>query len=160
MSDTVEYCFLYAVLNCVWLVLCCRLSTYPHIPSRLWWFGHHNFTLFVRVSSPFKCNAWEQLPCLVCNLYATILIFTAPWFQCPLLLGSRWLMKTSSWLGVAKTLNTISHPDIRVKHWTHHSIVTLLNPCGVTTVSHKYSLISCKTYSCGSSCSFCRTLSC
>jgi hypothetical protein len=33
-------------------------------------------------------------------------------------------------------------PDIRGKHRTYdHSIAALLNPCSVTTVSHKYSLI-------------------
>jgi hypothetical protein len=33
------------------------------------------------------------------------------------------------------------HPDIKVKHCAHgHSVATLLNPCGVTTVSYKYSL--------------------
>jgi hypothetical protein len=36
---------------------------------------------------------------------------------------------------------TIMHPDIRVKHCAYgHSVATLLNPRGVTTVSHKYSL--------------------
>jgi hypothetical protein len=35
----------------------------------------------------------------------------------------------------------ISHPGIRVKHCAYgHSVTTLLNPRGVTTVSHKYSL--------------------
>jgi hypothetical protein len=35
----------------------------------------------------------------------------------------------------------IRHPDIRVKHCAYgHSVATLLNPRGVTTVSHKYSL--------------------
>jgi hypothetical protein len=34
-----------------------------------------------------------------------------------------------------------SRPDIRVKHCAYgHSVTTLLNPRGVTTVSHKYSL--------------------
>jgi hypothetical protein len=34
----------------------------------------------------------------------------------------------------------IGHPDMRVKHCTYgHSVATLLNPRGVTTVSHKYS---------------------
>jgi hypothetical protein len=33
------------------------------------------------------------------------------------------------------------HPDMRVKHYAYgHSVATLLNPLGVTTVSHKYSL--------------------
>jgi len=37
--------------------------------------------------------------------------------------------------------NTIKHPDIRVKHCAYgHSVATLLNPRGVTTVSHKYNL--------------------
>jgi hypothetical protein len=37
--------------------------------------------------------------------------------------------------------HAISHPDIRVKHCAYgHSVATLLNPRGVTTVSHKYSL--------------------
>jgi hypothetical protein len=36
---------------------------------------------------------------------------------------------------------TIMYPDIRVKHCAYgHSVATLLNPRGVTTVSHKYSL--------------------
>jgi hypothetical protein len=36
---------------------------------------------------------------------------------------------------------TISHPDIRVKHGAYgHSVATLLNPRGVATVCHKYSL--------------------
>jgi hypothetical protein len=36
---------------------------------------------------------------------------------------------------------SIRHPDYSVKHCPHaHSVVTLLNPRGVTTVSHKYSL--------------------
>jgi hypothetical protein len=36
---------------------------------------------------------------------------------------------------------TIRHPDIRVKHCTYgHSVAILLNPRGVTTVSHKCSL--------------------
>jgi hypothetical protein len=35
----------------------------------------------------------------------------------------------------------ISHPDIRVKHCAYgYSVATLLNPRGVATVSHKYSL--------------------
>jgi hypothetical protein len=35
----------------------------------------------------------------------------------------------------------ISQPDIRVKYYAYgHSVATLLNPGGVTTVSHKYSL--------------------
>jgi hypothetical protein len=35
---------------------------------------------------------------------------------------------------------SISHPDIRAKHCAYgHSVLTLLNPRGVTTVSHKYS---------------------
>jgi hypothetical protein len=35
----------------------------------------------------------------------------------------------------------IGHPDIRVKHCAYdHSVATLLNPRGVTTVSHKHSL--------------------
>jgi hypothetical protein len=35
----------------------------------------------------------------------------------------------------------IGHPDMRAKHYAYgHSVVTLLNPRGVTTVSHKYSL--------------------
>jgi hypothetical protein len=35
----------------------------------------------------------------------------------------------------------ISRPDIRVKHCAYgHSVATLVNPRGVTTVSHKYSL--------------------
>jgi hypothetical protein len=33
------------------------------------------------------------------------------------------------------------YPDIRVKHYAYgHSVATLLNPRGVATVSHKYSL--------------------
>jgi hypothetical protein len=36
---------------------------------------------------------------------------------------------------------TIMHPHIKVKHCAYvHSVTTLLNPRGVTTVSHKYSL--------------------
>jgi hypothetical protein len=36
---------------------------------------------------------------------------------------------------------TISRPDIRVKHCAYgHSVATLLNPRGVATVPHKYSL--------------------
>jgi hypothetical protein len=36
---------------------------------------------------------------------------------------------------------TISHPDMRTKHCAYdNSVATLLNPRGVTTVSHKYSL--------------------
>jgi hypothetical protein len=35
----------------------------------------------------------------------------------------------------------LRHPDIRVKHCAYgHNVATLLNPRGVTTVSHKYSL--------------------
>jgi hypothetical protein len=35
--------------------------------------------------------------------------------------------------------NSISHPDIRVKHCAYgHSVATLLNPRCVTTISHKY----------------------
>jgi hypothetical protein len=35
----------------------------------------------------------------------------------------------------------IRHPHTRVKHCAYvHSVTTLLNPRGVTTVSHKYSL--------------------
>jgi hypothetical protein len=35
----------------------------------------------------------------------------------------------------------IRHPYIRMKHCAYgHSVATLLNPRGVTTVSHKYSL--------------------
>jgi hypothetical protein len=35
----------------------------------------------------------------------------------------------------------IRHPDIRVKDCAYgHSVATLLNPRGVTTISHKYSL--------------------
>jgi hypothetical protein len=35
----------------------------------------------------------------------------------------------------------IKHPNIRAKHCTYgHRIATLLNPHGVTIVSHKYSL--------------------
>jgi hypothetical protein len=35
----------------------------------------------------------------------------------------------------------IRHPDIRVKHCAYgHSVATLLNPRGVTTVYHKYGL--------------------
>jgi hypothetical protein len=38
-------------------------------------------------------------------------------------------------------LQTISRPDIRVKHSAYgHNVATLLNPRGVATVSHKYSL--------------------
>jgi hypothetical protein len=49
-------------------------------------------------------------------------------------------VKTSNWnlcrLGVS-----ISRPDITVKHWAYgHSVAILLNPRGVTPVSHKYSL--------------------
>jgi hypothetical protein len=37
---------------------------------------------------------------------------------------------------------SVRHPDIRVKHCAYgHSVATLLNPRGVTTVSCKYSLI-------------------
>jgi hypothetical protein len=37
--------------------------------------------------------------------------------------------------------SSISHPDIRVKHCAYgHSVATQLNPRGVTTVSHKYSV--------------------
>jgi hypothetical protein len=36
---------------------------------------------------------------------------------------------------------SIRHPDFSVKHCAYvHSVATLLNPRGVTTVSHKYSL--------------------
>jgi hypothetical protein len=36
---------------------------------------------------------------------------------------------------------SIRHPGIRVKHCAYvHSVATLLNPRGVATVSHKYSL--------------------
>jgi hypothetical protein len=36
---------------------------------------------------------------------------------------------------------TISHPEMRVKYCVcDHSVVTLLNPRGVATVSHKHSL--------------------
>jgi hypothetical protein len=36
---------------------------------------------------------------------------------------------------------TIRHQDIRVKHCAYdHTVATLLNPRGVTTVSYKYSL--------------------
>jgi hypothetical protein len=53
----------------------------------------------------------------------------------------------------------ISHPDFRVKLCAYgHSVATLLNPRGVTTVSHKYSSDICKTFNCGSSCSFYRVL--
>jgi hypothetical protein len=39
----------------------------------------------------------------------------------------------------------IRNPDIRVKYCAYgHSAATLLNPCGVTTVSHKYSLTAAK----------------
>jgi hypothetical protein len=39
------------------------------------------------------------------------------------------------------SFTSISHPHIRVKHCTYgHSVVRLLNPQGVTTVYHKYSL--------------------
>jgi hypothetical protein len=35
----------------------------------------------------------------------------------------------------------IRYPDTRVKHCAYgHSVSTLLNPSGVSTVSHKYSL--------------------
>jgi hypothetical protein len=35
----------------------------------------------------------------------------------------------------------IKYPDIKMKHCAYgHSVATLLNPCGVTTVSHRYSL--------------------
>jgi hypothetical protein len=34
--------------------------------------------------------------------------------------------------------NSISHPDIRVKHCAGHSVATLLNPHVATTISHKY----------------------
>jgi hypothetical protein len=38
-------------------------------------------------------------------------------------------------------LSSISHPHIRVKHCAYgHSVATLLNPLGGTTVSHEYSL--------------------
>jgi hypothetical protein len=38
-------------------------------------------------------------------------------------------------------LNIIRHPGIRVKHCScGHSVATMLNPRGVTTVSRKYSL--------------------
>jgi hypothetical protein len=38
-------------------------------------------------------------------------------------------------------LNIIRHPGIRVKHCSYgHSVATMLNPRGVTTVSRKYSL--------------------
>jgi hypothetical protein len=37
--------------------------------------------------------------------------------------------------------HTVGLPDMRVKHCAYgHSIPTLLNPCGVTTLFHKYSL--------------------
>jgi hypothetical protein len=40
-----------------------------------------------------------------------------------------------------KMEDAVRHPDIRVKHCAYsHSVATLLNPRGVTTVSHKYSL--------------------
>jgi hypothetical protein len=36
----------------------------------------------------------------------------------------------------------IRRPDMRVKHCAYgHSVATLLNPLGVTTVSHEYSLM-------------------
>jgi hypothetical protein len=35
----------------------------------------------------------------------------------------------------------ISHPDVRVNHCAYgHRVARLINPRGVTTVSHKYSL--------------------
>jgi hypothetical protein len=38
-------------------------------------------------------------------------------------------------------LLSVRHPDFRVKHCAYgQGIATLLNPCGVTAVSHKYSL--------------------
>jgi hypothetical protein len=43
--------------------------------------------------------------------------------------------------GVLYKSATISHPDIRVKYCAYgRSVITQLNPRGVTTVSHKYSL--------------------
>jgi hypothetical protein len=42
---------------------------------------------------------------------------------------------------IAQCVQPISRPDIRVKHCAYgYSVATLLNPRGVTTVSHKYSL--------------------
>jgi hypothetical protein len=36
---------------------------------------------------------------------------------------------------------TIRHPDVRLKTCAYgHSVATLLNPRGVTTVSHRYNL--------------------
>jgi hypothetical protein len=36
----------------------------------------------------------------------------------------------------------IKHPDVRVKYCAYgHSVATLLNPRGIATVSHKFSLI-------------------
>jgi hypothetical protein len=46
--------------------------------------------------------------------------------------------------GTPSTL-AIRNPDIRVKYCAYgHSAATLLNPCGVTTVSHKYGLTAAK----------------
>jgi hypothetical protein len=40
-----------------------------------------------------------------------------------------------------KPIQSISRPDIRVKHYAYgHSVATLLNPRGVATFSHKYNL--------------------
>jgi hypothetical protein len=39
-------------------------------------------------------------------------------------------------------IRAISHPDIIVEHCDYcYSVATLLKPCGVATVSHKYNLI-------------------
>jgi hypothetical protein len=43
--------------------------------------------------------------------------------------------------GNGEKYTTIWHPDMRVKHCAYgHSVATLLNTSGVTTLSHKYSL--------------------
>jgi len=53
---------------------------------------------------------------------------------------------------------TILHSDIKMKYCAHgHSVATQLNPHGVTTVAHKYSL-TVTTHNCGSGCSFYSTL--
>jgi hypothetical protein len=53
-------------------------------------------------------------------------------------LGRMLVEKNSSFI---LDVGTISDPDMRVKHCAcGHSVVTLLNPRGVTAVSYKYSL--------------------
>jgi hypothetical protein len=78
----------------------------------------------------------EDVPETTCyRRFSLIGVFVDP--RCTpssLLLQERWVTGAILW-------NTIRHPDIRVKHCAcGHIVGTLLNPRGVTTVSHKYSL--------------------